>query len=80
VRWGDKVCPQCGSGVYAGYRDIARGHPTLSIDQALQPFDALSNGFDNALTVALYADGVGLQRSADIPERRAALSRKGLPR
>jgi hypothetical protein len=80
VRWGDKVCPQCGSDVYAGYPEIACAHPTLPIDQASQPFDALGKGFDNALTVAVYADGVGFQHAADIPERRAAPSRKGLPR
>ena len=80
MRWGDKACPQCGSDVYASYPETAHGHPTLPIDQALQPFDALGNGFDNALTVAVYADGVGLRHPADIRERRAAPSRKGLPR
>jgi hypothetical protein len=80
MRWGDKVCRQCGVDVNGGCPDIARGHVALPIDQASQPFDALGNGFDNALTAAVYAVGIGVQHPADTPERRAALSRKGLPR
>jgi hypothetical protein len=80
MRWGGKVCRQCGGGVYASYPDTARGHLALPIDQASQHFDALNKGFDHALTVAVYAVGVGLRHPADIPQRRVAPTRKGLPR
>jgi hypothetical protein len=79
MRWGDKICRQCGVDVNGGCPDIARGHVALPIDQASQPFDALGNGFDGALTLGVYAIDVGLQHPADVAEQRPAPSRKGLP-
>jgi hypothetical protein len=80
MRWGDRVCRQCGGGAHASYPEIACAHLSLLLDQISRPFDSLGNGFDDGLTVAVYAVRVGSQQPVGITKRRASLSGKGLPR